>query len=131
MTNVIHSGQCLCGAVSFQIRGQLRDITACHCAQCRRTSGHFAAMASAPSRNIEMLSSDGLRWFKSSSFAERGFCVTCGSNIFWREQDGDQTSITAGTLNSPTGLKIAKHIFVADKGDYYRIDDGAPQTPQG
>jgi hypothetical protein len=131
MSEAIQSGRCLCGSVSFQIHGPVRDITACHCAQCRRTSGHFAAMASAPSKSLVMLSSESLRWYKSSTFAERGFCVTCGSNIFWRKLDADQISITAGTLDSPTGLKIAKHIFVADKGDYYTIDPGSPQLAQG
>jgi hypothetical protein len=131
MSEAITTGRCLCGAVTFQILGPVCDITACHCTQCRRTSGHFAAMASAPSKSIELLSSGGLRWFKSSTFAERGFCATCGSNLFWRELAGEQTSITAGCLDSPTGLKIAKHIFIADKGDYYVIDDGAPRFAQG
>jgi hypothetical protein len=34
----------------------------------------------------------------------------------------------AGTLNEPTGLKAKGHIFVADAGDYYSIDDGLPQS---
>jgi hypothetical protein len=33
----------------------------------------------------------------------------------------------AGTLDSPTGLRAEKHIFTADKGDYYEIADGLPQ----
>lgn len=37
----------------------------------------------------------------------------------------------AGAFDKPTGFKMACHIFCADKGDYYEIDDGAPQYPQG
>ena len=131
MQNTTHSGRCLCSSVTFRIDGALEDVTACHCSQCRRTSGHHAAMAAAPNGAITLETAGDLRWFKSSDFAERGFCGVCGSNLFWRELGGNRTSITAGSLDLPTGLKITKHIFVADQGDYYTLQAGAPQFPQG
>ncbi len=39
------------------------------------------------------------------------------------------TSIMAGTVDVPTGLALARHIFAADKSDYYSINDAAPQSP--
>jgi hypothetical protein len=126
-----HTGQCLCGAVKYQVTGKLQPVTACHCSQCRRTSGHFAAMTSAPRYALEISTSQSLRWFASSQAAERGFCVHCGSNLFWREMTGVEVSITAGTLDPPTGLAIARHIFVDDKADYYDITDAAQQFSQG
>ena len=36
-------GGCLCDALSFHLNPPLRDVVACHCTQCRKTSGHFAA----------------------------------------------------------------------------------------
>ena len=47
MDDTIHTGGCLCGGVRYAIRGELRGVIACHCAQCRRTSGHHSAMTSA------------------------------------------------------------------------------------
>ena len=41
------TGGCLCGAVRYRVAGPLRDVVACHCAQCRRSSGHFAAATAA------------------------------------------------------------------------------------
>jgi hypothetical protein len=38
--------------------------------------------------------------------------------------------VAMGALDAPTGATIAKHIFTADKGDYYDICDGLPQNPQ-
>jgi hypothetical protein len=32
-----------------------------------------------------------------------------------------------GAFEGPTGTQLEKHIFVADKGDYYDIADGLPQ----
>ena len=37
-------------------------------------------------------------------------------------------AIAMGAFDSPTGARIAKHTFVGDKGDYYEIDDGLPQS---
>jgi hypothetical protein len=129
-TEALHTGGCLCGAVRYGIRGTPRGVIACHCSQCRRTSGHFAAMTSAPSADITLTSSASLRWYRSSDTAERGFCGVCGSNLFWKQADRDTTSITAGTLDAPTHLAMQQHIFVADKSDYYQIDDDLPKEQQ-
>ncbi len=37
------TGGCLCGAVRYELQGRLRAVVACHCGQCRRTSGHYVA----------------------------------------------------------------------------------------
>lgn len=126
-----HSGGCLCGGVRYEVSGPLRDVIACHCSQCRRTSGHFVAATRTPNEGLIMRKSETLSWYRSSEQAERGFCTRCGSNLFWRQTAGpgiDQTSILAGTLDTPTGLKISQHIFVTDKSDYYEITDGLPQA---
>jgi len=125
-----HTGGCLCRGVRYRIRGELRGILACHCSQCRRTSGHYAAMTSAPSANIELTASESLVWYKSSDTAERGFCGRCGGNLFWKQRGRDAISITAGTLDTPTGLTVEEHIFVADKSDYYTIDGALPMKQQ-
>jgi hypothetical protein len=122
-----HTGGCLCGGVRYRVRGELRGVIACHCSQCRRTSGHYAAMTSAPSANIELTNSERLIWYKSSDAAERGFCGACGGNVFWKLAGRDAISITAGTLDTPTHLALVEHIFVADKSDYYTLEDDLPK----
>jgi len=87
-------------------------------------------MTSSPSANLTLTCSSGLLWYKSSETAERGFCGKCGGNLFWRQFGHDTTSITAGTLDTPTNLKLVEHIFVSDKSDYYSIDDDLPKKQQ-
>lgn len=127
----ISSGGCLCGGIRYFVRGPLRDVIACHCSQCRKTSGHFVAATGAESDRVTIEKDATLVWFASSAGAERGFCGRCGASLFWRAlQDADGwLSIMAGTVDPPTGLKLKQHIFVADKSDYYEITDGAPQDP--
>lgn len=118
-------GGCLCGAVAYRVTGPMRPVVACHCGQCRKTGGHHVAATSAPREAVEI--SGEIRWFRSSEAARRGFCPTCGSNLFW-DGGGATLSIMAGTLEAPTGLRLAAHIFCADKGDYYEIADGLPRS---
>lgn len=125
-----HTGGCLCGGVRYTLTAPLREIIACHCSQCRRTSGHFVAATSVPTSALVLDRSDTLAWYVSSAAAERGFCNRCGGNLFWRPTHAGATdiSIMAGTIDPPTGVRIGAHIFVRDKSDYYAIDDGVPQT---
>ena len=128
------SGRCLCGAVSFAVATRdLRDPDACHCSQCRRWTGHFFACLNAPvgALVIKTGEEDALTWYRASAFARRGFCAKCGSSLFWHADKLDQFShriaVALGALDAPTGLKLCEHIYVADKGDYYDLNDGLPQ----
>lgn len=58
-----HTGGCLCGGVRYRVRGALRHVTACHCNQCRRTSGHHAAMTSASTEDLSLIRSETLAWY--------------------------------------------------------------------
>ncbi len=120
------SGGCLCGRVTYSVSGDLRPVIACHCTQCRKTSGHHVAATSARRDQIKITGQ--VQWYASSSKARRGFCGTCGSNLFW-DGPGANLSIMAGTLNAPTHVKLVGHIFCRDKGDYYEISDDLPQSP--
>jgi len=122
------TGSCLCGGVTFELHGALRNSVACHCVQCRKTSGHYVSATQVGAGQLKITKDTTLQWYRSSSLAERGFCGRCGSSLFWRhEGDNGATSVMSGTLDGASGITTEKHIFVADKGDYYTIADGTPQ----
>lgn len=119
------TGSCLCGDIRFVATGALRDPGACHCGQCRKQSGHY--WASVGSAQADVTITGPVRWYAASAAADRGFCAGCGSFLFWRPADGGDIGLALGAVDGPTGLRIEKHIFTADKGDYYDIADGVPQ----
>ena len=121
------TGSCLCGAVRFEVHGPLRDSLACHCSQCRKTSGHYWSATRCLSAHLQVLSDAGLAWYQSSDHARRGFCRHCGSSLFWQVEGSEHISIGTGTLDAPTGLSTLGHIFVKDKSDYVEIASGTPQ----
>ena len=121
------SGQCLCGAVHYQIDAPFRSVSFCHCRQCARWTGHYVAATSVkPERFRLTAGEDSLSWFQSSPEARRGFCSRCGSSLFWQPADGSRISIMAGSLDPPTGIEATHHIFTAGKSDYYDIGDDLP-----
>ena len=84
---------------------------------------HFVAATATRPEALTFIASEGLRWYQSSEAARRGFCGNCGSSLFWEPTSGEKIVIMAGTLDGPTGLETAAHIFVDDAGDYYEMHD--------
>ena len=132
MSKVNYTGGCLCQTVEFDLRGadkDIRGVTACHCQQCRRWSGHHWASVHAPKSALNITKGkDNISWYASSDKAKRGFCKTCGSALFW---DGhgypslaDQIDVSAGSLHDAGNMKIFRHIFCRFKGSYYKLKDG-------
>lgn len=114
-------GQCLCGAVRYQLEGSIRPVMACHCVQCRKSSGHYVAATQVETRNLSIEGEESLTWYQSSNKARRAFCKICGSQLFWRPTMGKVTSVMAGTLDGETGLVMNKQIYCENKGDYYSL----------
>ena len=117
------TGSCLCGAVKYEAKN-LREILACHCLQCRKQTGHFMMATAAADLDFKLTEERGLKWYRSSPAAQRGFCAECGSVLFWRGDGKDYIAITAGSLDGPTGLKLSGHIYCDSAGDYYTITGG-------
>jgi len=126
-----HTGSCLCGAVRYSVTGALRDVVDCHCGMCLKWHGHAGAYTDADDDKLTIEGGDSLAWFRSSGFAARGFCTRCGSSLFWKRDGAARTSIAAGSLDQPTGLRTVRHIFTEQHADYYAITDGLPQLPRG
>lgn len=124
----MHKGSCLCRAVRIEVEGELPPPSACHCTQCRKHSGHFEASTDVPRSAVTIHGSEKVTWYQSSEKVRRGFCSICGTSLFWDPIHKDWTAVAMGAFDGPTNTKLARHIFVAEKGDYYDISDGLPQN---
>ena len=73
------------------------------------------------------ISGDTLSWYEAAEGVEYGFCVTCGSTLFWRTaRRPDLISVAAGTLTPPTGLRTAAAIYTNYASDYHVLDETIP-----
>jgi hypothetical protein len=125
----MHRGSCLCGAVTFEVSGELPAPDACHCRNCRKQSGHFFASTDVPKSSLRVEGEGRVGWYQSSEKVRRGFCATCGSTLFWDPVFRDWIGVAMGAFDTPTQTTLGVHIFVAGKGDYYEIADDLPQKP--
>lgn len=114
-------GRCLCGAISFQVLGPLRDVYNCYCGRCRRFTGHHMAATAADAADLAIDDPDSnLRWYYPVPQAGYAFCCICGSSLFWRSRKATgRVSICAGTLEPPTGLRTVQAWWTSEASDYH------------
>lgn len=75
--------------------------------------------------NVATRGEDSLKIFSSSKWAERGFCGTCGTHLFYRFKGTDHFSIAAGLLDRNITLDLKDEIFIDSKPPYYSFANSA------
>ena len=112
MSGAMIEGQCLCGAVAVRAQIEAPNLRACHCSMCRRhTSGMFISIATVPgSLNV----AGPAKSFRSSDWAERGFCETCGSTLWYGTIEDGMRHPAAGLFEDGGGGEM-KIEFYADQ----------------
>ena len=117
----VRTGACLCGAVRYGAATDSTTLGACCCEQCRRHTGSLLVGLGVMAGAITWTGTPAT--YRSSDWAERGFCPTCGSTLFYRVTAGAMagyTSIAAGTLDDTAGLVLG-HEYFADACGAYRL----------
>jgi hypothetical protein len=110
-------GQCLCGAVKLSAAVETGDVGVCHCGMCRRwAAGPFFGVTAT---SLAFESEAQLGVLKSSAWAERGFCKSCGSPLFWRMQDKSMTIVSVNALDEAGALKLDHEVYIDEKPAYY------------
>ena len=78
----MHTGSCLCGAVSFNVLTELQSPDACHCTTCRKWSGHFFVSTDIVTGALDLSGADKVTWYQSSQKVRRGFIPFAGARCF-------------------------------------------------
>ena len=129
-------GRCLCGAVQFTLQPPLDFVSHCHCESCRRSHGAaFVTWTSVPFDRFAMSSDAPVRWYRSSSFIEWGFCERCGSSMLYRAvADGhpespkrDRMYVTAASLQEPLGCAPKVHVSYEERVAWFEPGDALPK----
>ncbi len=114
----VQSGACLCGAVRFTAAPADNEVGACHCSMCRRWSaGPFMVRDCGTSLKIEDPSKVGV--YRSSEWAERGFCKGCGTPLYYRLIEKDSYFVSAEAFDDVTDIAFTSQIFIDEKPAYY------------
>ena len=120
------AGSCLCGGVSFEVSKMMKPLVGCHCAQCRKHTGHYWVSGAVLTENFRLTASNTLKWYQSGEDTRRGFCGTCGATMFFERAGAGRISFAAGSIDGAIGQKILTQVFTDEMGDYYDL----PDTPE-
>lgn len=116
------TGQCLCGKVSLSVPELSLQTHACHCSQCR-TWGGGPAFSVDCGTDVSFDGESHISIFKSSEWAERGFCANCGSHLFYRLIAAKQYMVPFGLFKGGHEFVFESQIFIDEKPGFYCFAD--------
>ena len=112
-------GTCLCGAIHVTAPDQ-DEISVCRCTLCRRWGGSpMFAVHCGP--GVQFSGSATPATYRSSEWAERGFCPNCGTHLYFHFLPEDDYVLAAGLFQDPAGFRITGQIFIDEKPAYYEL----------
>lgn len=122
------TGGCLCGAVRYRATADPIRAVICHCETCRRVSGSaFLSFVHFPKASFTWTSGEPTR-YRSSAFAERGFCPDCGSTLSMHEEVlGDRVQVSLGSLDRPEDVRPVDHVWTENQLPWLEIADELPR----
>lgn len=126
----VFEGGCLCGAVRYRATSSPIRGVICHCSMCRRHSGAPAlAFVHFRVQDFMWVRGEPAR-YRSSAFAERGFCSTCGSTLSMHEEVlADRVQIAVGSLDQPQRVSIDDHVWTQQRIPWFEVQDRLPRFP--
>lgn len=123
------TGGCLCGAIRYECSVPPCDVHYCHCRMCQKAFGNvFAVFGSLPINALSF--TQGTPWlYRSSSYAERGFCGACGTPLTFRYLRSDWIAISIGSLDAPERVRPEMHWGIESQVAWLAMHDGLPRQP--
>ena len=124
-----HEGGCLCGAVRIRAEGDPINVRICHCRNCQKAMGSpfFArALFEQSALTIEGETAS----YPSSDQLDRVFCPRCGTRLFAWRKVGTRAGVALAAFDDRNAFAPTAHMWVSEKMDWVRLDDGLPQYPE-
>ncbi|MFK7751671.1 MAG: GFA family protein [Sedimentitalea sp.] len=113
------NGTCLCGAVAVTAIAGKPVIRACHCDMCRRhTSSMFMSIPTEPG---SIIVTGPVKSYRSSEWAERGFCEICGSTLWYMTVEDQQRNLAAGLFDNAAGHQMKMEFFADECPEGYAL----------
>ena len=121
-------GSCLCGAIAYEIRGGVGNLSHCHCSMCRKAHGAaFGTYAPVAWDAFTFVrGKDHVREYRSSDEVTRTFCELCGSTLQFIRDDRPGFGLAVGTLDSDPIRRPTAQIWAKDKAPWWELQDSPP-----
>jgi hypothetical protein len=129
------TGGCLCGAVRYESAAPPIAGFYCHCTMCQKNyGGLFQATVNFAGSTFAFSKAEP-NYYRSSTFARKGFCAQCGSPIVFVYDGNQDVWVLFGSLDHPEDWPLTKdaalgrteHVGIEAKVPWYEINDGLHQ----
>jgi len=121
-------GQCLCGAVSLT-SPEAKEIGACHCGYCRKWGGGGPLFAVHCGKDVQFHGAEQIAIYASSDWAERAFCKTCGTHLYYKLLATGEYFVPAGLFDA-ADFELASQIYIDKKPAYYALANDTPMLTE-
>ena len=117
----MRTGRCLCGAVTYELSGDLIATAICHCDHCQRQSGgafsvNLIALESQLAITGELQTYIETGENNDGEYVRRKFCGTCGSPIVSElALSNGVVAVKAGSLDDKSDVQPAVEVWCVDK----------------
>ncbi|HET7330866.1 GFA family protein [Dyella sp.] len=122
------SGECLCGAVRYEVEDSFGYALNCHCSQCRKATGSaFKPFGGIERDRLRVVQGQEHLMIFGDESGHDAHCKKCGSLLYSVVREGQYVHVTLGTLTDEPSIRPTAHIFVGSKAPWFTITDELPQ----
>jgi hypothetical protein len=110
------TGRCHCGVITYEMPAEFVHHALCHCDDCRRHAGApMVAWAMVPAERMKIQGTP--KAYASSESGRRLFCGTCGTGLFYTNDEvfPGMIDVQTATLDDPAAIAPQAHIQVAER----------------
>ncbi len=117
----MRTGRCLCGAVTYELDGDLIATAVCHCDHCQRQSGG-AFSVNLVAHESQLTVTGELKTYEETGenddgvYVRRKFCPTCGSPIVSElALSAGVIAVKAGSLDDKSTVQPNVQVWCVDR----------------
>lgn len=112
----IRKGNCLCGAVKYQITAEPVVTRICWCRDCQYIASNGTVNIVVPSAELDIVGELSVftKTADSGNTVERRFCPHCGAHLFANSSARPQfTVVRVGSLENPSSVEPSANIWAS------------------
>jgi hypothetical protein len=115
MSNI--TGGCHCGAIRYQVEGELIVHALCHCSDFRRHTGAPVVGWTMYAEDAVKVTKGQPKVYESSEHGRRHFCADCGTGLFYINANvlPGIIDIQSATYDDPNAVPAMVHIQTAER----------------
>ena len=129
-TETYYSGGCFCGAVRYEINGELTYAGNCHCRDCQHAIGAaYVTWIGAKPEDFAVTKGE-VTHCETSPGIQRGFCGRCGTSLTFGGEGWDELGITASSLDDPGAITPESNVFLDHRQPWAPYDESLRNYPR-